>query len=154
MSEDYNGKIHEKVNTILKKIESLLYTLAGEKHLEVVSVTRWRWDQPEVMLVWLQSDNIYRNIVAHVTPEGPGYYKVDIESNAWLDKDVEHGNLKTGGRVRKWKNFGLNNPLRQVNVTNFDQQKEKLLNQIKKYYEEVCGLKEDGLDRNAELSQL
>ena len=62
------NKTLEGQDVILGAIEEGFKNLINGQRLANETMTRWRWDQPEVMLVWLQ-DNIYRKIVLH-----PGKY--------------------------------------------------------------------------------
>jgi len=90
---------YEKLDKVLSNFESCLILLAKEKRLTRQSITRWRWDEPDLMLSW-EEGNLGKNIHILIVDNGS---KVKVECNAWQDKDHEEkGSEVKVVRKRRW----------------------------------------------------
>lgn len=143
------NKTLEGQDVILGAIEKGLKNLINRESLANETMTRWRWDQPEVMLVWLQ-DNIYRNIVAHVAATD-SFFRITFEVNAWQDIDVEYGATPgTRERARRWANIPFGE-IKHVSPSVLDNKKEELVEKIEKCYLRVKEISEKDLSKTAKF---
>lgn len=90
---------YEALDRLLDVAESALHAVAAEHGLREARLDRWRWDQPEVVLSWVDRDrqNIGKSIRLYVDEED-GFFLCTVEINAWRDE------LDKAGRpVRRWR---------------------------------------------------
>ena len=85
---DYSG-----FDQLLDEIELALHKLVSTYYLRQVLIERWRWDMPEITLMWYGEDAIWRSIMTFLTTAREGH----IEVNAWRDVPRE------GGWIRRWR---------------------------------------------------
>ncbi len=83
-----------EVDQILDIIEPFMLSLAGEHRLIGAHTERWRWDVPDIVLVWVDRDrdNVSKNIHAWVKGNSP-QYKLAVDANAWLDDGASRTRL-------------------------------------------------------------
>lgn len=80
----------ESLDALLGKIESLALKLAAEQGVHGITVTRWRWDEPDITLTWLDRDT-NKSLYVRVVPTANLPGRVIIEVNAWRDLDYCDG---------------------------------------------------------------
>lgn len=91
------------INVILDSAETALLGIAVKHHLHGITVERWRWDQPEIVMSWFpygRSPDLGKNIRVFVSVGGPTPFTCSVESNAWLDEHRPDNTI-----VRHWENF-------------------------------------------------
>jgi hypothetical protein len=113
-------------NEILDQVEAAFSELIGKHGLRGLSIERWRWDEPGIMLMWSSPDNIDRNVHAVIDDDTPAPGLV-VEANAWQDQDEEEGNR----RVRYWKHenvIALEIPFRPHDLYSYVEQAFKAAN--------------------------
>lgn len=90
---------YEELGRLLDVAEPALHAIAAEHGLREARLDRWRWDQPEVVLSWVDRDrqNIAKSIRFYVDEED-GRFRCSVEVNAWRD-----GPDKAGLPVRRWR---------------------------------------------------
>lgn len=93
-----NGELNYKeANAILDAIEQSFRVLGQEQSVPASAFERWRWDEPGITLTWSENKSgefLGKNIHALIVGN-----RVEVEINAWCDKDVGH----TGEiRQRHW----------------------------------------------------
>lgn len=96
MERDYE-KLNKILDTLQKYIEGIIPALYLEG--KRVEFTRWRWDEPEIMIIW-QDDEIGKNVIASILDSGR---VVRSECNAW--KDIDRKDV----RIRKWVHKEMEN---------------------------------------------
>jgi hypothetical protein len=94
---------YEELDRLLDVAEPVLHAVAAEHGLNQARVDRWRWDQPEVVLSWVDGDrqNVAKSIRFSVD-EGDGFFLCSVEVNAWRD-----GPDKAGRPVRRWRHEAI-----------------------------------------------
>ncbi|MDI6815514.1 MAG: hypothetical protein QMC90_05525 [Dehalococcoidales bacterium] len=126
MMEHYEKLDYEKLDEVLSQIEPHLISLAKEKRLTRPSITRWRWDEPDLMLSWEEGD-LSKNIHMLIVESS----RVKVECNAWKNRDLEEGKK----RVRKWDHKEIG----EANASDINEIKEF----FKKAYEAAIEWKEE-----------
>ena len=95
------------LDSILSIAEGPIRSVIREHQLTRASVERWRWDEPEITLTWLDTTQGYisKNVRFMIEPIEAGKfyygppYVFATEANAWLDEDSETGESRT----RRWQ---------------------------------------------------
>lgn len=124
---------YEELDKILNRIEPILLSIAGEGNLIGVDITRWRWDEPDLMLRWKEGD-LDKNIHVLIVEGGN---QLRIECSASRDKD-----LSEGKRERKWLYKGIE----LVSALDTEKFKEKL----SEVYRIVAGWTKEGVEKEGE----
>jgi hypothetical protein len=88
---------HPIVDRILDEFEGIFKEIKMKHHLPNVSIERWRWDLPEIRLLWKAQDAIWRNIniLVDTPPTDPTIGLMEV--NAWLDVQ------KDNRWIRRWQ---------------------------------------------------
>jgi hypothetical protein len=94
---------YEELDRILDVAEPALHALAAVHGLHEARIDRWRWDQPEVVLSWLDRDrqDVAKSIRFYIDEEDD-LVRCSVEVNAWRD-----GPDKAGRPVRKWRHEAI-----------------------------------------------
>jgi hypothetical protein len=98
---------HAIVDRILDGFEGVFKEIKIKYHLTNASIERWRWDLPEIRLLWKAQDAIWRNINVLLDTSRIDQTVGLMEVNAWLDVQ------KDNRWIRRWqhqiivKNGGL-----------------------------------------------
>src|SRR6266511_5894703 len=94
---------YEELDRLLDIAEPALHTIAAEHGLHQARVDRWRWDQPEVVLSWVDRDrqDIGKSIRFYIDEED-GFFLCSVECNAWRDRPD-----KAGRPVRRWRHEAI-----------------------------------------------
>jgi len=82
-------------NEILDTTEEAYQVLIEQHSLEYDDIQRWQWGEPNIMLIWEDSNEIRKNINSYISDEGDELW---VEMNSW--KDVEHSDAT----IRYWDN--------------------------------------------------
>lgn len=90
-----------ELEKILSRVEEVFLDFAAQSRLRGVRIERWRWDEPDITLTWVDPDNISRSIHA-VIEQGPPS-TLELEVNAWQDEEGEEGKI----RIRHWKHSNI-----------------------------------------------
>ena len=82
---------------ILDGFEGVFKEIKIKYHLTNASIERWRWDLPEIRLVWKAQDAIWRNINVLLDTSQIEKTIGSMEVNAWLDVQ------KDNRWIRRWQ---------------------------------------------------
>jgi len=93
---------YEEADAVLAAVDKQLQLLRKSEDLPGDPwIERWRWDEPGITLTWLEeigeAEYIGKNIHAQIVGD-----HVDVEINAWSDKDIETT------RKRYWEHSYVN----------------------------------------------
>ena len=90
---------YEALDRLLDVAEPAMHALASEHGLREARIDRWRWDQPEIVLFWIDRarQNVSKSIRYFVDEEAT-FFLCSVEVNAWRDERD-----RAGRPVRKWR---------------------------------------------------
>jgi hypothetical protein len=90
---------YQMVDQILDDFQKDFKEIKVKDDLANASIERWRWDLPQIRLVWKQQDVMWRNInILLDTLQSEGDRLIGrIEVNAWLDVQ------KDNRWIRRWQ---------------------------------------------------
>ena len=136
----------DELDKILDIIEPHLLSIAGKHKLTGTSIERWRWDEPGIMLSWIDTErNVGKNIHLWIKREAPPYELV-TEINAWRDEDIDGGER----RVRKWAHYEI----ARESVSSPEEVQDQVPLWISKAYESVSSWDEKDLKETHYLASL
>ena len=85
------------IDRILDEFEGVFKEVKIKYHLPNASIERWRWDLPEIRLLWKAQDAVWRNINVLVDTSQTEPILGSMEVNAWLDVQ------KNNRWIRRWQ---------------------------------------------------
>lgn len=94
---------HDAINAILDAAETALLSAAVRHQLRGITIERWRWDQPEIVMSWVPiggTPELGKNIRVYVQVGAPAPFTCSVASNAWLDEPLSHDTIR-----RHWESF-------------------------------------------------
>ena len=68
----------------INEIAGIVKEVFKEKRISEYRLIKFRWDQPEVMVIWREPDGIYRNIVIDYIEDEDS---IKIQANWWIDEE-------------------------------------------------------------------
>jgi hypothetical protein len=88
---------HPIIDRTLDEFEGIFKEIKIKYRLPNASIERWRWDLPEIRLLWKAQDAIWRNI--NILVDTPPIEEAigSLEVNAWLDVQ------KDNRWIRRWQ---------------------------------------------------
>jgi hypothetical protein len=87
------------IDSILDDFQKVFKEIKVKDDLTNATIERWRWDLPEISLIWRGRDAIWRNIHVLLDTERTTHEILfgQIEINAWLDGQ------KDNRWIRRWR---------------------------------------------------
>jgi hypothetical protein len=85
------------IDRILDEFEGVFKEIKIKYRLPNASIERWRWDLPEIRLLWKAQDAIWRNINVLLDRSQIDKTIGSMEVNAWLDVQ------KDNRWIRRWQ---------------------------------------------------
>ncbi len=90
----------ENADERLNEVYSILNQVILLNNISVERSEKWRWDEPSVLVQWINVDGINRNInISLNSIDNPTILKIEI--NAGYDRKL------TGKLVRTWKSYNF-----------------------------------------------